>query len=73
MVSAEVIAKLPALLKPVSDEQDGNAAVSLLLKPRQGDVDLLLVKRVENPLDTWSIEQTAMTPWPTSTRYQKNS
>ena len=54
MVSAEVIAKLPAVLKPVSDEQDGNAAVSLLLKPRQGDVDLLLVKRVENPSDTWS-------------------
>ncbi len=54
MVSAKVIAKLPAVLKPVSDEQSGNAAVSLLLKPRQGDFDLLLVKRVENPSDTWS-------------------
>ncbi|MBN1244865.1 CoA pyrophosphatase [Candidatus Bathyarchaeota archaeon] len=54
MVSAEVIAKLPTALKPVSDEQGANAAVSLLLKPRRGDFDLLLVKRVENPSDTWS-------------------
>ncbi len=54
MVNAEVISKLPAVLKPLSYEQYGNAAVSLLLKPRRGDFDLLLVKRVENPLDTWS-------------------
>ena len=54
MVSTEIIAKLPSVLKPISDEKDGNAAVSLLLKPRLGDVDLLLVKRVENPRDTWS-------------------
>ena len=54
MVSAEVIAKLPTALKPFSDEQGANAAVALLLKPRRGDFDLLLVKRVENPSDTWS-------------------
>jgi len=54
MVSAEAIAKLPAALKPVSDEQGANAAVALLLKRRRGDFDLLLVKRVENPSDTWS-------------------
>lgn len=54
MVSAETIAKLPSALKPLSDEQDTNAAVSLLLNPRRGDFDLLLVKRVENPSDTWS-------------------
>lgn len=54
MVSAEAIVKLPAVLKPVSDEQGGNAAVALLLNPRGGDFDLLLVKRVENPSDTWS-------------------
>jgi 8-oxo-dGTP pyrophosphatase MutT (NUDIX family) len=53
LVGAEVIAKLPEMLKPVSDEV-ANAAVSLLLKPRRGDFDLLLVKRVENPSDTWS-------------------
>ncbi len=54
LVSAEALAKLPAALKPVANEQGANAAVSLLLKPRRGDADLLLVKRVENPLDTWS-------------------
>ena len=54
MVSAEAIAKLPTALKPVSSEQGANAAVALLLKPRRGDFDLLLVKRVENPSDTWS-------------------
>jgi 8-oxo-dGTP pyrophosphatase MutT (NUDIX family) len=42
------------MLKPVSDEQGGNAAVSLLLKPDREDFDVLLVKRVENPSDTWS-------------------
>ncbi len=56
MVNAEAIAKLPAVLKPVSDEQGGNAAVALLLNPRGGDFDLLLVKRVENPFDAWSGE-----------------
>lgn len=54
MVSAEAIAKLPAVLEPVSDEQGANAAVALLLKPKRNDFDLLLVKRVENPSDTWS-------------------
>ena len=54
MVSAETIAKLPTALKPISDEQGANAAVALLLKPKRSDFDLLLVKRVENPSDTWS-------------------
>lgn len=54
MVSAEAIAKLTAVLKPISHEQATNAAVALLLKPGRNDVDLLLVKRVENPHDTWS-------------------
>jgi 8-oxo-dGTP pyrophosphatase MutT (NUDIX family) len=54
LVSADALAKLPTELKPVSAEQGANAAVALLLKPRRGDVDLLLVKRVENPSDTWS-------------------
>jgi len=54
LVSVEVIAKLPAVLNSVSKEQGANAAVSLLLKPMHGDFDLLLVKRVENPSDTWS-------------------
>jgi 8-oxo-dGTP pyrophosphatase MutT (NUDIX family) len=54
LVSAEVIAKLHTILNSVSEEQGANAAVSLLLKPMRGDFDLLLVKRVENPSDTWS-------------------
>jgi 8-oxo-dGTP diphosphatase len=54
VVSAEAIAKLPTLLKPLSNEQGANAAVALLLKPKRNDFDVLLVKRVENPSDTWS-------------------
>jgi 8-oxo-dGTP diphosphatase len=54
LVRAEVIARLPKALKPISDEQDANAAVALLLKPRRGDFDLLLVKRVESLSDPWS-------------------
>ena len=54
MVKAEAIARLPTALKPISDEQDANAAVALLLKPRRGNFDLLLVKRVESPSDPWS-------------------
>jgi 8-oxo-dGTP diphosphatase len=54
LVSIETIAKLSAVLEPISDEQGANAAVALLLKHRRNDIDLLLVKRVENPADTWS-------------------
>ena len=54
LVSAEAIANLPTVLKPVSSEQGANAAVALLLKRRGSDFDVLLVKRVENPSDTWS-------------------
>ena len=54
LVTADIIKKLSTVLKPLSDEQAANAAVALLLKPRRGDFDLLLVKRVENPSDTWS-------------------
>jgi 8-oxo-dGTP pyrophosphatase MutT (NUDIX family) len=54
LVSAGAIANLPTVLKPLSSEQGANAAVTLLLKHRGNDFDLLLVKRVKNPLDTWS-------------------
>jgi len=54
LVSAEVIAKLPTVLKPISDEQGANAAVALLLKSKRNDYDVLFVKRVENPSDPWS-------------------
>jgi len=54
MVNADTIKKLPAALKPVTDEQDANAAVTLLLKQNRDDFEVLLVKRVENPQDPWS-------------------
>ena len=54
MVSADVIEKLPKVLKPISDEQGANAAVALLLKKKHGDFDVLFVKRVKKPSDPWS-------------------
>ncbi len=54
MVNADTIKKLPATLKPVTDEQGANAAVSLLLKQSRVDFEVLLVKRVKNPQDPWS-------------------
>lgn len=46
--------KLSKTLRPVTDEQDANAAVALLLKPKNRDFDVLFVKRVENLADPWS-------------------
>jgi len=54
LVNADAIAKLPTILKSISDEQGANAAVALLLKLKRGDYDVLFVKRVENPSDPWS-------------------
>jgi len=48
------IEKLSRVLKPVSEGQDADAAVALLLKPRDQDLKVLIVKRVENPVDPWS-------------------
>jgi len=41
-------------LKPFSTEQEANAAVAILLKPADRDVNMLFVKRIENPRDPWS-------------------
>lgn len=46
--------KLSKLLRPVSDEQEANAAVALLLKLRNEEFHVLLVKRAENSADPWS-------------------
>ncbi len=54
MVGANTVEKLPKILRPISDEQGANAAVALLLKPKCGDLEVLLVMRVENPSDPWS-------------------
>ena len=54
LLSADNIERLSEVLRPVSDEQDANAAVTLLLKPKSRDSDTLFVKRVEKPDDPWS-------------------
>jgi 8-oxo-dGTP diphosphatase len=48
------IEKLSKVLRPVTDEQNANAAVALLLKPKNHDLNVLFVKRIENPADPWS-------------------
>ena len=48
------IEKLSNVLKRVSEGQDADAAVALLLKPMGQDLKVLFVKRVENPADPWS-------------------
>ena len=45
---------IPKILKPFSAEQEADAAVAILLKPADQDVEMLFVKRVENPRDPWS-------------------
>ena len=48
------INEIPKVLKPFSEEQEADAAVAILLKPVGQDVNILLVKRVENLRDPWS-------------------
>ncbi len=48
------IEKLSKVLKPVSERQDADAAVALLLKPMKKELKIFFVKRVENPNDPWS-------------------
>ncbi len=48
------IRKLSEVLKPVSEGQDADAAVALLLKTVDHTLKVLFVKRVENPADPWS-------------------
>jgi 8-oxo-dGTP diphosphatase len=42
------------VLNPVSEDQEADAAVALLLKLMDQDLKLFVVKRVENPSDPWS-------------------
>jgi len=48
------IDKIVKALKPFSSIREANAAVSILLKPTEQDLNILFVKRVENPRDLWS-------------------
>lgn len=50
----EDVEKLSKALRPLSYEQESNAAVALLLKQGKDDLSILLVKRVENLADPWS-------------------
>jgi 8-oxo-dGTP pyrophosphatase MutT (NUDIX family) len=50
----EFIEKLSKMLKPTSEEQGANAAVAVLLRAADVDIEVLLVKRVESPTDFWS-------------------
>ncbi len=50
----DIAEKLSKMLNPVSEEQDADAAVALLLKTVNQDFKVLFVKRVENPTDPWS-------------------
>lgn len=54
MAYADSVEKLSRKLKPATDEQNANAAVALLLKPKNHDLNVLFVKRVENLADPWS-------------------
>lgn len=51
---AERVKRLASARKSISEEQCANAAVALLLKFSNADVEVLFVKRVENPEDPWS-------------------
>jgi 8-oxo-dGTP diphosphatase len=52
--SSKALHKLTKSLKPFSEETQAVAAVALLLRNVEGDLKLLVVKRVENPKDPWS-------------------
>jgi len=50
----DYLERLGTFLKPVSEEQDANAAVALLLKNAGRDFEVLVVKRAESAFDEWS-------------------
>ena len=54
MVNAQTLEKLTTILRPVTDEQEANTAVALILKSAGDDFDVLLVRRIQNPKDPWS-------------------
>lgn len=54
MSCVDNIGKLSSMLKPLSEAHDADAAVVLLLKPVDHDLQILIVKRAENPADPWS-------------------
>jgi len=53
-VSNLKINEITKVLNPFSTKEEANAAVAILLKPTDQDVNILFVKRVENLRDPWS-------------------
>jgi 8-oxo-dGTP diphosphatase len=51
---SNTVAQWSKRLRPVSDEQGANAAVAILLRVIDGELQVLLVKRVESSADPWS-------------------
>jgi 8-oxo-dGTP pyrophosphatase MutT (NUDIX family) len=54
LICPKNIDKLPSVLEPVTKEQGANAAVAIILKPRNDEFDFLLVKRATRANDVWS-------------------
>jgi 8-oxo-dGTP diphosphatase len=54
MVNANTLEKLTTILRPITDEQEANTAVALILKSAGDDFEVLLVRRIQNPKDPWS-------------------
>ncbi len=54
MVTLPNTNKIKQVLRPISDQQEANAAVSLILIQVHQDFKILFVKRVERLSDPWS-------------------
>jgi 8-oxo-dGTP pyrophosphatase MutT (NUDIX family) len=59
LTTVKIVKKLSEMLRPVSAKEDADAAVALLLKPKDDSLSVLFVKRVNSPSDPWS-GQTAL-------------
>lgn len=54
MTHVDIIEELPMVLKPVQEGLVADAAVALLLRMVNEELEVFLVKRVESPSDPWS-------------------
>lgn len=50
----EIVDRLLRVLKPISEVRDTDAAVALLLKPGDRDLEILLAERSKSRVDPWS-------------------
>ncbi len=54
MIDADTLERLQRALNPISKETEAEAAVAVLLKPFNRELQVLFIKRVENSTDPWS-------------------